>query len=66
MEKGVEVVRVQFYYSLNLFVHLECWSEEVKQRKIRKGMWLIWHASIRVIWRARNDKLTFKKLCEGD
>jgi hypothetical protein len=41
----------------NLFVHLECWSEEVKKRKIRKGMWLIWHASIRVIWRARNDKL---------
>lgn len=39
------------------FVHLVCWSDDAKQRKIRKGAWLIWHAALWVIWRARNEKV---------
>jgi len=40
-----------------LFVHLACWSEEASHRKICKGVWLIWHASLWVIWRERNEKI---------
>lgn len=36
----------------NLFIHLECLSGESVNEKIRQGFWLIWHATIWVIWNA--------------
>jgi len=38
----------------NLFVHWACWSNEGRNKRIRKGLWIIWHATIWVIWQARN------------
>jgi hypothetical protein len=45
------------YYMVpnNLLVHLECWSKDVSSKKLRQGFWLIWHATLWVIWMARND-----------
>jgi len=39
----------------NLLVHLECWSKEVSTKKLRQGFWLIWHATLWEIWKARNE-----------
>jgi len=39
----------------NMFVHWECWNLEGKNEKIRSGFWLIWHATIWVIWQSRNE-----------
>jgi len=39
----------------NLLVQLECWSKEVSNKKLRQGFWLIWYASLWVIWIVRND-----------
>ena len=41
----------------NLFVHLECWSVGRRDIKVTKGLWLIWHATIWVIWKKRNEKI---------
>lgn len=48
----------------NLFVHFDCWSAEVWNKKLRKGFWLIWHASIWVIWKTRNDRI-FMEISKG-
>jgi len=39
----------------NLFVHFDCWTEEVKPVKLKRGYMFIWHATIWTIWRARNN-----------
>lgn len=39
----------------NLFIMWECWIGAVVNKKIRKGVRLIWHATIWNIWKARND-----------
>jgi len=39
---------------LNFFVHWASWSNEGRNKKIRKGLWIIWHATIWSIWQARN------------
>ena len=41
----------------NLFVHWACWSIEGSNKRIRKGLSIIWHATIWVIWQARNFKI---------
>jgi hypothetical protein len=41
----------------NLFIHWECWSAGGYHKKSRRGWRLIWHATIWVIWKARNDRL---------
>jgi len=41
----------------NLFVHWECWSEGERNKNVKKGMGIIWLATIWVIWKARNDKV---------
>ena len=41
----------------NLFVHWECWGGWESNKKIRKGHWLIWLATIWVLWKVRNDKI---------
>lgn len=46
-----------FVTPLNLFIHLECWSGEVVNEKIRQGFWLIWQATILVIWNVLNNRI---------
>jgi len=41
----------------NLFVYWECWSNKGRDKKIRKGLWIIWHATIWAIWQARNHMI---------
>lgn len=48
---------VQFITPRNLFYHLECWFEAARDKRLRKGFWLIWHATIWEVWRVRNDKI---------
>jgi hypothetical protein len=50
-------LRFNFLIPHNLFVHLECWSEEARGKKMRKGFWLVWQAIIWVIWKARNARI---------
>jgi len=39
----------------NLFIHLQCWSSEALNGKLWKCYWIIWQATIWVIWNARNN-----------
>jgi len=39
----------------NLKIHWECWSSGAMNKKIRKGLRMIWQAAIWVIWKARNE-----------
>jgi len=41
----------------NLFVMWECWSIAERSKRIRKGLSLIWHATVWVLWIARNNKV---------
>jgi hypothetical protein len=41
----------------NLFVHWACWSNERRNKRIRKGMLIIWHATMWAIWNARNHMI---------
>jgi len=41
----------------NLFIHWECWSVRGRNKKVKKGLWLIWHTTIWVLWKARNDTI---------
>lgn len=39
----------------NLFIHAICWSRHVRNKKLRRGAWLIWHAVVWVVWKTRNN-----------
>jgi len=39
----------------NLFMHWECWSKEGTNKRFQRGLWIIWHATIQVIWQSRNN-----------
>jgi len=41
----------------NLFIHWECWNAVSSNKKLTRGLRLIWHATIWLIWKARNDKI---------
>lgn len=41
----------------NLFVLWDCWDGVSSNKKIRKGLRMIWHAVVRSLWRARNDRI---------
>lgn len=47
----------RFIIPPNLFVLWECWSDGGRVNKVTKGLWLIWHTTIWVIWKKRNDKI---------
>jgi len=54
-----------FIMPLNLFVHVECWLGLVNTKKLRKGFWIVWHATIWMLWKARND-LIFKGISKHE
>lgn len=54
----MEWLDFNFIIPPNLFITWECWNGAVYNKKIRKGVRLIWHAAIWSIWKARND-ITF-------
>jgi hypothetical protein len=41
----------------NVFVLWECWSGDERNKRIRKGLRLVWHATIWVLWKARNNRV---------
>lgn len=48
----------------NLFVHWECLSGRERNKKVSKGLRLIWHTAIWVLWLARKNEI-FKGInCE--
>lgn len=48
---------INFITPQSLFQHFECWNGEIGMRKLRKGFWMIWHAVLWTIWKARNDRI---------
>lgn len=48
---------INFITPQSLFQHFECWSGEIGKKRLRKGYWLVWHASLWVIWKARNNMI---------
>lgn len=51
------VLFINFITPQSLFQHFECWSGEIGKKKLCKGYWMIWHAVLWTIWKARNDKI---------
>jgi len=41
----------------NLFIHWECWCRMGSKKKVVMGLRLIWHTTIWLFWKARNDKI---------
>jgi len=39
----------------NLFIHALCWMRGVRSKLFRRGVWLIWHAVVWVVWKSRNN-----------
>lgn len=50
-------LEVLFLIPPNFFVHWECWSVGERNKKVTKGLWLIWHTTMWTLWKARNDKI---------
>jgi len=46
----------------NLFMQLNCRTNEVGPKKLRPGASLVWHATIWVIWEASNDRIFNNKV----
>jgi hypothetical protein len=56
-ERVMRWLDFSFIMPPNLFVHWACWSNEGRSKRIRKGLWIIWHATIWAIWQARNHMI---------
>jgi hypothetical protein len=52
--KVLDWLEINFITPQNLLVHFVCWNGEVNPRKFWKAFWLIWHATIWMIWKERN------------
>lgn len=48
---------INFITPQDLFTHFACWSDEAKPRRIRKACWLVWNATIWMIWKERNARI---------
>ena len=59
-------LEVYFITPPNLFVHLDCWTNELRSKKLRKGFWLVWHATIWTIWLEGNDRIFNNRVNEVD
>lgn len=53
-----------FIMPQSVFNHWLCWNAGASNKKMIKGFRLIWHATIWVIWKARNDKIFDDKVKE--
>jgi len=38
-------------------VHFECWNSEATSKRLKKGAWMIWHATIWTLWKERNERI---------
>jgi hypothetical protein len=59
-------LQINFITPKNLFDHFVCWSGEVGKKRLRKGYWSAWHATLWVIWKARNDRIFNNCIKETD
>jgi len=50
-------LEINFITPQSLFQHFECWNGEIDKKRFRKGYWLVWHASLWAVWKARNDRI---------
>ena len=50
----------------NFFVHWDCWSVGGGSKKVTQGFRLIWHTTIWVLWKWRNEKVFKGLTCEVD
>jgi len=50
----------------NLLIHWDCWGMEGYAKTVCKGLWLVWHTAISVIWHARNSKIFKNVTCGVD
>lgn len=50
-------LNVNFVMPPNLFIHWECWSGGNMNKKVQKGLCMIWEAGIWVLSKARNDRI---------
>jgi hypothetical protein len=57
-------LEINFITPQNLFVHFGCWDSEVSSKRLKKGFWLIWHATIWTIWKERNARIFNNKVKE--
>lgn len=47
----------------NLLIHWDCWGMEGRNKKALKGLWLIWHTTVWVVWQVRNNKIFKDEVC---
>lgn len=45
----------EFIMPPNLFIHWACWDGLATNRKVKKGLRLVWHAALWDMWKARNE-----------
>lgn len=50
-------IEFNFITPPNLFLHFECWNSEATSKRLKKGAWLIWHTTIWLIWKERNERI---------
>lgn len=55
--KLMDWLYLNFVMPPNLYIHWECWSGGVWNKKIRSGLRMIWQVAIWVIWKARNNHI---------
>jgi len=55
LAQGFGLVESKFYHTTKSVRHLDGWINTSSNKKIRSGLWLIWHAIIWSIWMERNE-----------
>jgi len=41
----------------NVYTHWACWDGMATSKKVKEGLRLIWHTTLWVIWKARNNRI---------
>lgn len=50
----------------DLFYHWQWWNDSARNKKVRKGYRIIWHAAVWTIWKIRNDFIFNNSVCGVD